>query len=224
MLKWSRIFFLMIPVLCFSQDNLKTYYLDSITVDEHNIPVHYSQDYAPEAFEIRNGFYLKLLKESLLFNKPVEGKHYRFGYMRSFHNPIVIAFSKTKDTYELYWKELLQDSLRSDIRNKGINIKSMSPDKFYKRTWDYIRMRKKQVGKDVWLNFLNLINEVDFFDLPPKVDFMGLDGASNYLEYASPNGYYIIERWSPRGQEGILRIRDFLINLTDIKISKEEKY
>jgi hypothetical protein len=206
---------------------LKTYFNDTIEVDEHNIPIHKDQSYAPKDFEQAGfGWSLYVLKEPLLFNKALDKEVYRLTWFRSFHNPIIVTCSKKEENYLLAWTELKEEQLYADpkIREALVDKSQASFIKFLKIVDRFTYQERKKVSKTNWDQWIELINEVDYWNLDPDGGLSGLDGSTIYLEYASNSGYKIVERWTPRKGSPLYRLYHFMIDLTDLEIPEKEKY
>jgi len=149
-------------------------------------------------------WYAKHLKA---FGEPVlsdslPAKVFRFTWLRSFHNPIVIVLENSNDSIILYWK--MSNGAGGYEPGKIIEDKS-----------------KKLTNKE-WKEIVANINSIDFWNLPSiKSGVLGTDGAQWILEGKELGKYHVIDRWS--GGE-IKKVCNQLIKLTDLKIKQDDIY
>jgi hypothetical protein len=149
---------------------------------------------------------LKALEEPALSDS-IPAKIYRFTWLRTFHNPIVIGIENINDSITLYWK--VCDGMGG-----------YEPGKI-------IENKKKRLSLQDWTDFTDKIDSIDFWNLPSKEDKLGgVDGAQWILEGKDFRKYHFVDRWS-----GDIRLGDKigaiclgLINLTDLKIKEKEIY
>jgi|SRR5580700_5743505 hypothetical protein len=105
---------------------------------------------------------------------------YRFLYLRSFHNPIVVRLD-----VEMNGKGLLTTKIGSG--QGGNEPGHLITDK----------SRKMSVEETSW--FVDRIDELGFWQLPTyeKSDTIGVDGAQWILEGVKGGKYLVVDRWSP---------------------------
>lgn len=127
---------------------------------------------------------------------------YRFTYLRTFDNPIVIRLENSNDTIAIYWKV-------SD------GAGGYEPGKI-------IENRNKKLTMLEWESFENKINSTNFWDLPTtEKDLLGTDGSQWILEGKKLGKYHVVDRWCG----GIISsLCKELIELTDLKIKGNEIY
>ena len=149
------------------------------------------------------GRYFKGLEETELSDS-LPTTIYRFTWLRTFHNPIVIRLEKSDDSVKLYWKV-------SDGQG------GYSPGKI-------VVNKSKVLTIKEWQDVETGIQSIDFWKLPTdesESGYVGLDGAQWILEGKSPGKYHYVDRWSGG------TIKDFclkLLKLTDIEIKQGEIY
>lgn len=145
--------------------------------------------------------HLKALREPVL-SDTLPTKVFRFTWLRTFNNPIVIGIENYNDTVTLYWK--VSDGAGGYEPGKIIENKSKT-----------LTLKK-------WSGIVNKINAIDFWNLPStENEILGTDGAQWILEGKVLGKYHVVDRWS--GGE-IRKICLELINLTDLKIKKGDIY
>jgi hypothetical protein len=156
---------------------------------------------------LTNKWYSKCLSEfgepNLYINKN-GAEVYRFTWLRSFHNPIVIRFEKHNETYTLYTKELLD--------NEGYMPNEIKVN------------AKVEMASLEWQNFKSKIDDLDFWNvIPNDPDPKPNDGAEWILEGVSKNKYHFIARTSPADKKYKACCR-YLLFLSKLKIPKENIY
>lgn len=141
--------------------------------------------------------HLDALDEPVLKNS-LPTKIYRFTYLRTFDNPIVIGLENSNDTITIYWK--ISDG--SGGYEPGIIIENQT----------------KQLTINDWNNYESKINESKFWDLPTiNKGLIGTDGSQWILEGKYLGKYHIVDRWC--GGD-IAKLCKDLIEMTDLKIDK----
>jgi hypothetical protein len=145
--------------------------------------------------------HLKGLEEPVLSDSLPE-KVFRFTWLRSFHNPIVIGLENSNDSITLYWK--VCDGAGGYEPGKIIEDKS------------------KRLTIKEWADFVANINSIDFWNLPSiKSEILGEDGAQWILEGTELGKYHVVDRWSGGELEKVCMQ---LLKLTDLKIKQDEIY
>lgn len=143
-----------------------------------------------------NALYEPVLSDSL------PAKVFRFTWLRSFHNPIVIGLVHINDSITVYWKVC-----------KGAG--GYEPGKI-------IKDKSKMLSIKEWEDFVASINSVDFWNLPTmETGFWGTDGAQWILEGKEYGKYHVVDRWS--GGE-IEKVCLKLLELTDLSIEQDDIY
>lgn len=123
---------------------------------------------------------------------------YRFTYLRTFDNPIVIGIENYKDSVKIYWK-----------RTDGAG--GYEPGKI-------IENNSKDLSIEDWKKIEAKIDSINFWSLPTlEIDLLGNDGSQWILEGKKLGRYHVVDRWC--GSE-IVPICKFLMGLTDLKIEK----
>lgn len=144
------------------------------------------------------------LKEPIIFNDNSTKEIYRFTWLRSFHNPIAIRFEKLGDDYRLYWK------LCSGAGG-------YAPGKL-------IIDKQKVIDKSIWDEFKKLLDQINFWKLNTTEEVIGTDGAEWIIEGKDSKHYQVVDRWTPNHESDYFKCCNFLISLTDLKISERDKY
>lgn len=202
-----------------------TFYTDTIKVDENNVPLSSRELYFPISFfpeidievvresdnNIRWIFHqtnrkdwfvarwysgsLFLFREPILFNKKSDKEVYRFTWLRSFDEPIVVRIEKDNEHYSLTYK---------------IRKISEQPEVKYVIEWDTIEVDAKD-----WDRLEEMLNSFDYWN---STDYgrptLGTDGSEWILEGSKPTQYQVLTKWTPSSgayREACL----FLLSLTD---------
>ena len=138
--------------------------------------------------------HLTALDEPMLSDS-LPTKVFRFTYLRTFHNPIVIGLANSNDTITIYWK--VCDGAGGYAPGNLVEDKS-----------------KKLTLKE-WEDFTEKINAIKFWDLPSTNNSMGCDGSQWILEGKTLGKYHVVDRW---GGGELKDICKKLIKLTDLKL------
>jgi hypothetical protein len=189
-------------------------YLDKfLDVNEKNVPTDKKMYYYPvEVFKDKTMFkghdtlviskYSKPLfacKEPLLYNKNDYGDAFRFLWLRTSLNPLVISIMKNGDEYKVQWK--ISDGLSET--DPGVLILDQS----------------KEIDKETWDKFMKLLNKAKYWEMETNEKKIVEAGGSRWiLEGAYEDKYHIVDRWSPESGS-YYECCKFLIKLTDLKIN-----
>lgn len=148
--------------------------------------------------------YLLDVKEPNIYTYTGGDEVYRFTWLRSFDNPMVIRFEKWNNTYTLYTKELLN--------NKGYIPQEIKVN------------AKREMTSLEWRDLKSKIEDLDFWNvIPNDPDPKPNDGAEWILEGVSKSKYHFIARTSPQDK----KYKDcckYLLSLSKLKIPKENIY
>ena len=144
--------------------------------------------------------HLVALEEPVLSDS-LPKKIFRFTYLRTFDNPIVIRIENANDTISIYWKV-------SD------GAGGYEPGKL-------IKNKKKALTVSDWEKIENEISSIKFWSLPTVEKVLGTDGSQWILEGKTLGNYHVVDRWCG----GIISLvcKD-LIKLTDLKIKEDKIY
>ena len=138
---------------------------------------------------------LKTCNEPAL-NNSLSAEIYRFIFLPSFHNPIIVSLVNQNDTIKIYWNVI-------DRRGK-LSVSD-----------------SKNLSKKDWIDFEKLINDKKFWDMKTLNDIWGYDGATWLLESKKLGKYHVVKRW---GGDSIRSICERLIKLTDVDTKDIELY
>ena len=184
-----------------------------------NVPIDKNQGYFPlkmftdtsiyvgyDTFHVEwYSKYLIAMEEPLMFNKRQNKSTFRLLWLRIFHNPVSIRIDKqSDDSYSLTWKQC--DGAGGYEPGKLVINKTKTIDK---KTWD---------------TFQDILSKTDYWNFKTnEVEVLGTDGSQWILEGTDMNNYHVVDRWTPSGGK-FYDCCNFLIELTDLKIKKEDKY
>lgn len=172
---------------------------------------------------------LRDLKEPVLINSKSE-KVFRFTWLRSFHNPIVIGIENTNNKKMVYWKELdviganKQIEIGIENTNNGIKAYSKEVKSEVDEAPKIIIDKSKELTEKEWTDIVSAMNAIKYWDLPSiqeDPNFIILDGAQWILEGKESGKYHVVDR------SGGGEIRDIcmqLINFTDLMLKSDEIY
>ena len=145
--------------------------------------------------------HLKALNEPVL-SDTLPTKIYRFTYLRTFDNPIVIRLENHNDIVSIHWK----------VSNGAGGYEP----------GEIIVNESMELTTKEWSLIENKINSIDFWTLPTtETEIMGTDGSQWILEGKYLGKYKVVDRWCGGAISVICKE---LINLTDLKIEKEKLY
>jgi hypothetical protein len=145
--------------------------------------------------------HLKALNEPVL-SDTLPTKIYRFTYLRTFDNPIVIRLENHNDIVSIHWK----------VSNGAGGYEP----------GEIIVNQSKELTTEEWKLIENKINSIDFWNLPTaETEIIGTDGSQWILEGKYLGKYKVVDRWCGGVISAICKD---LINLTDLKIEKDKLY
>jgi hypothetical protein len=123
--------------------------------------------------------HLRVMAEpSLSCGFPEDRETYRFVWLRTFHAPIAVRVSKSKNDVQLQAIEL-----------NGAG--GYSPGVISRRV-------AKKLSDAEWNSITKLLVAIQFWKLPTEVPSNGLDGAQWIFEGRQDGKYHIVDRWTPR--------------------------
>lgn len=180
---------------------------------------------------------LKRLAEKSLCNKYSGRDIIRLTAIKSFANHYSITVSKDIDKIVLTEKETLRDgkSIKSSdttryieqhiefdsVSNNYVLIKIAyligidSTEELERKVVDpIVEYRNQDLEIKTWNELVKIINDNSFYDMSTAEGSFGLDGHHFLLETHTKNGYYVVDRWSPK-DGNFKTIVDFIIGLTD---------
>ena len=220
--------------LCAYSQPVDTFYDSSIRVNKRNVPTDKKAFYFPLALFPEIGFnlqtpsdsatqfsfissemekdtfvvqwyskHLYAMKEPVLFNKKLECETYRFTWLRTFSNPIAVRIEKRENEYFLIWKVCSGAG--------GYDPKTLKTRK------------TKQLSKADWDSFNALLKKCDFWNMELGRYTLGLDGSEWILEGNDMVNYRVVTKWSP-DEGAYYDACNFLLELTDLKFRKSNKY
>lgn len=176
-----------------------------------NYPKDWLKDYSVDLFYqtyrylvFRNGWYKSILKqfeEERLYLKQTKKEIFRFTWLRSFDDQIVIRVEKDGDDYYLIQKI----GRFKDYESNEIVLKKNT---------------KKKISKKEWDEFMLLTNKIQDWNIPHSK--IGIDGAQWVYEYLASDSYKIINRFSPNKESEFAAIGLYLIKLCGLE--KEDIY
>ncbi len=201
-------------------DNSKTplaqeYSKDTITTkyEWENDSSHYYWQFKDEKNGLKNNrldtfinkwfsYFLCKFQAVNLSKKYLGNEIYRFTWLRTFHNPIIIQIEKKSSGIFLNYK----------ISNGygGYDFKEIISDSTY-------RINVKE-----WKKIKSLVSICDFWNLPTDQNKITEDdGSESILEGHHKNGYHMVFRW---GGEDIGTCCSYFVKLANIDIPKDEFY
>ncbi|MDT0554619.1 hypothetical protein [Patiriisocius hiemis] len=147
--------------------------------------------------------HLHAMKEPLLFNRKIDKEVYRFTWLRTFDKPMTFRFEKRNEKYILYWKVL---NGAGGYEPGEIEIE-----------------RLKILTEKEWNEFNQLIGKADFWKMDLGRSSNGTDGSEWIMEGVNQTDYRAVIVCSP-SKGDFYNACDYLISLTNLKISEKDKY
>jgi len=145
--------------------------------------------------------HLNALNEPVL-SDTLPTKIYRFTYLRTFDDPIVIRIENDNDTISIHWK--------------------VSDGAGGYEPGEIIESESKKLSAEDWELIENKIDSIDFWNLPTvETGLMGTDGSQWILEGKTLGQYKVVDRWCGGKISSVCRE---LIELTDLKLKKDDIY
>lgn len=155
-------------------------------------------DYGVEFAVFKINWYSKhlyALNEPVL-SDTIAGQIFRFTWLRSFHNPIVVRIENIDNSVKLYWK--------------------VSDGAGGYEPGEIIENQIKDLTMSDWERFSERIDKSDFWNLPTVLnELTGTDGAQWILEGKTFGKYHVVDRW---GGASIYSICMELLEMTNLKI------
>lgn len=143
------------------------------------------------------------MKEPLLFNKPIQKEVFRFTWLRTFDEPVVIRIEKESNQISINWK--------------------VTDGKGGYEPGNLITDENKSISIKEWNEFIDLVKGIDFWNMKRRGQF-GTDGSEWILEGVNESNYHVVSVWTPRAKSQYYEVCNYLIELTDLKINEKEKY
>jgi hypothetical protein len=148
--------------------------------------------------------HLRAMNEPILYEGKLNKEVYRFTWLRTFDNPIMIRIEKENESIYLFYK--------------------MTNGAGGYEPGEVVVKNKKKLSLNDWDKFIHLVDSCNFWSTMPCEKLIeGLDGSQWILEGATNDYYQVIDKWTP-GEGAYYDCCNFLIGLTDIKIKKTDKY
>jgi hypothetical protein len=176
-------------------------------------------------------------KEPILYNYYLGYENYRFLWVRSFNNPVLITIKHTNrilistkiladqpsfmtaiyipEKGPLIYKRAAIASLTYDL--KSLKEEFPDADSIIVPRFDtkIILDKTNNISERQWIRFKELLDSCNFWKLEPTKPTFGLDGADWILEGQSQNKYQFVVRWSPK--DSFRKCCEYLIKLSAAK-------
>ncbi|MEE4196267.1 MAG: hypothetical protein V2I54_01370 [Bacteroidales bacterium] len=147
--------------------------------------------------------HLYAMKEPLLFNKNLNKEVYRFTWLRTFDNPVVIRIENIGEKYKLTWK--LCDGAG------GYTPGNLKIDK------------SVEINPEKWEMFKSKLDELDYWNMSLGRMSFGTDGSEWILEGVNKEKYKVVTVWTP-SKGKFYDACNYLLTLTDLEINETDKY
>lgn len=182
------------------------------------LPRHWATDYSINVISYVSGFSVSGVESAIssinwysthlyAMNEPVLSdtlptKIYRFTYLRTFHNPIVIRLENHNGNVSIHWK--VSNGAGGYVPGEIIVNES------------------KKLTTEEWTFIEKKIDSINFWTLPTtETKILGTNGSQWILEGKYLGKYKVVNRWLG----GVIsEICLEMINLTDLEIEKDKLY
>ena len=168
-------------------------------------------------------------KEPILFNYYLGHEIYRFIWLQSFDNPIILTLNKKADDIWLTIKKL--DRQPEYIATQVIQFvyppkagkpydstKKIDLDKYPirqpNRKAKLAVNRTKKLSEAEWNEFERILARVGYWEMSPTQRIIGIDGSQWIIEAHAEHKYWIVDRWSP--EDDYKEAGLYLINLSGL--------
>lgn len=137
------------------------------------------QEYHDFVVEWYSKHLLSMNEKSLWQTRSDKSRHeYRFTSLPTWGNPVVISFEIDREGNGKVF-------VKKSDGHGGYDAGKLVLDKV-------IELDSEQTEK-----LTNQLNELKFWELPTKIDRMGVDGAQWVMEGIKDGEYHIVDRWTP---------------------------
>ena len=136
---------------------------------------------------------------SLLDNSDESREIYRFLWLRSFNNPVVVLVERSKKGASVYSKELNGGSGNSPVK--------------------IINEFKRDLSESEWCDFLRSVERAKFWAMPDTKDDLGVDGSRWVLEGVKDGRYHLVDRFTPTTGE-FRKACIYMLNLSGVDTEK----
>lgn len=181
---------------------------------------------------------LKQLDEKSLANKYRGHEIIRLTVLKSFSNHFTILIERTdkgirlteketyrqsrtvhsEDTTKIIYNVIEFDSLTGkymDVRKFMLVGNAIEIEMERMPVEPLLKNESKKVKLKDWNNLIKLLDSTSFYKMyPADTIAMGFDGNHYMIETHSKNGYYVVDRWSPR-EGNFKKIIEYIVGLTD---------
>jgi len=184
-------------------DSIRYVVKDSILFSKDSLEIPYWKLKEDDDFIFNRIWFSSCLyaaKEPILYNYYLGYDRYRLLWIRSFHLPIIITFSKQGRRAFLEIKKLSKHPqfIEGHIIGSFDEESGFVVDSIMKIDWsaDFLINEIKEVPTVEWNKFRNLLESVDFYRRIPVGGSLGLDGSQWTIEVHHKNKYWFGNRWS----------------------------
>jgi hypothetical protein len=222
---------------CFQEQGDKTFYNDSIIVDENNVPIDSNQFYFPlSIFPLREEYLVKYSNGiAVLSTRIIADGEYDTLVVRSYSKHLYamkepLIFSKPTD------REIYRLTLLRSFHNPVV-VRIEKYDDNYSLVWKLsdglggyepgklLINKMRYLTKEDWDAFKSKVSRANIWSMDLGRISSGEDGADWILEAVKPTKYIVVvgTDYFPN-DEGFYDACDYLLKLTDLEIKDSSKY
>jgi hypothetical protein len=179
---------------------IKTKTNATLQLDSTGVPIEPETNYFPiELDSVKVPFFSKMLfamYEPVLYELNTNKESYRFLWLRTTKNPIVVRLEKQNDTVSLYIKVTTGTGGVGPGRLRTSDVKVLSAKE--------------------WNEFQELIKLCDFWNMPAIDESKMISGEQWIIEGYKTGDYNLTEKWNPELDDPFRIACEYLLNLADI--------
>jgi hypothetical protein len=183
-----------------AKKEIKTKPNTTLQLDSTGVPVDPNVQYYPvELDSAKVPFFSKMLFamfEPVLYNSNIDKESYRFLWLRTVKNPIMVRIEKQNDTIMLYTKATTGSGGVGPGRIRLSEAKVLTPKE--------------------WNEFLEIMKTCDFWNMPTVDDEKKITGEQWILEGYKKDDFNLVEKWNPEVDDQFRIACEYLLNLSGI--------
>jgi hypothetical protein len=172
----------------------------TLLLDSTGVPIEPNTEYFPlELDSAKVPFFSKMLfamYEPVLYESKINKESYRFMWLRTTRNPVVIRLEKQNDTISLFIKVTTGTGGVGPGRLKTSDVKVLTAKE--------------------WNEFQELIKLSDFWNMPAVDDTKMISGEQWIMEGYKTDDFNLTEKWNPELDDPFRIACEYLLNLGGI--------
>ncbi len=183
-----------------AKKEIKTQKTTALELDSTGVPLEPGTNYFPLELDTQKVPFLSnmlfAMYEPVLYESGINKESYRFLWLRTVKNPVAIRLEKQNDTVSLFIKVTTGTGGVGPGRLKTSEVKTLTAKE--------------------WNEFLALLNQCDFWNMPTIDDTKMLKGEQWILEGYKKDDFNITEIWNPELDDPYRKACEYLLDLAGI--------